>query len=70
MGFLTRWFGQEGKVRYEFETEDGQVWIAKTYVEAFNVSDERLKEELKRIVFVETGHRVKRIKILGFAQVN
>lgn len=69
MGLLTRLLGQEGKVRYEFETLDGQVAIAKTYVEMFNVSDEQLKKELERIIFVETGHKVKYVKILGFASV-
>lgn len=68
MGLITKLFGQSGKVRFEFETMDGQTISAKTRVEMFNIGEDELKQKLKELVYVETGHRVKSLQILGFVE--
>ena len=68
MGILSKLFGQEGKIRFEFETEDGQTAVAKVRVEMFNVGEAELKRKLAEMVYVETGHRVKNIRLLGFVE--
>lgn len=68
MGLLSKLFGQEGKVRFEFQTADGQTAIAKVRVEMFNIDENELKKRLAEMVYVETGHKVTNIKLLGFAE--
>jgi len=70
MGFLSRFFGQEGKVRFKITFADGSTATAKITIEAFNVSNAELERRLARMVEIEMGRPVKSIKLLGFAQTN
>ena len=66
MGFLTRLFGQEGTIRFEGETTDGQTFNGKTSFEAFNIDNNEAEAYLKNFLWVEKGLRVKWVKITGF----
>ena len=54
MGWLSRWFGQCGKIRYDFELTDGRKGTGKTYIETFAYDNDMLETKLKDIVAVET----------------
>lgn len=51
-----------------WQTMDGHTGIAKTRVEMFNISEAELKQKLKEMVQVETGYRIKQIRLLGFVE--
>ena len=67
MGILSKLFGKEGKVRFEFETNEG--WqVAKIRVEMFNIGEDELKKRLREMLYVEHGIYAKNIRILGFVE--
>lgn len=68
MGFLTRLFGQTGTVRFEGEDTNGVKFTGKVKIEAFNVSNEELRDYLIRVFHVETGRRAKWLTITGFIE--
>ena len=65
MGFFTMLFGYEGTVRFEGTTIDGQKFTGKTKIESINMDKQEIEEELKKIIFVETGKRIKEVLIIG-----
>lgn len=66
MGFLTRLFGQSGKVRFEGVTIDGEAFSGTTEIEVFNMDKTEIEEKLKDGVYVETGKRAKELHIVAF----
>jgi len=68
MGFFTRLFGQECKVRFEGTLYDGRVFTGKCRIETFNINNDELEQNLKNLIFVETGDKVGSVKVLGFAE--
>jgi len=66
MGILTRIFGQTGVVRFKATTFQDTYFIGKCQIEIFGMSQEEIESELKSMVFVEKGIRVKELKIIGF----
>ena len=66
MGILAKLFGDCGKVRFEGVTDDGVEFSGKVEIESFNNSKEELEEKLKDIMYVETGKRVRELKITAF----
>lgn len=68
MSLLTKLFGQHGVVRFEYETYNNEVGTGKMNVEMFNVDNDEAAEEIKNIMFVETGVRVKELRITGFRE--
>lgn len=66
MSVLTKLFGDIGTVRFEGVTTDGQEFAGKTDIESFNNSRDELEEKLKDIIYVESGKRVRTIKITAF----
>jgi hypothetical protein len=65
MGLMSRLFGYEGTVRFEFETVSGEKFTGKVKIECWGVDRAQLEEKLKNSVFVETGKRVKSLRILA-----
>lgn len=65
MGFFTRLLGYEGTVRFEGETVDGKEFSGKTKVECIGLDRAELEQELKNILFVETGERAKTLRIVA-----
>ena len=55
MGLITKFFGQEGKVRFEFETMDGQTLSAKISVEMFNIGEDELKQDKIKLKDMNNG---------------
>jgi hypothetical protein len=66
MGWLSKLFGDCGKVRFEGETVDGREFGGTTEIESFNNSKEEIEEKLKDIFYVEKGVRVKTLRITAF----
>ena len=65
MGLFTRLFGYEGTVRFEGVTLDGQAFSGKTKVECIGLDRAELEQELKNLLFVETGERVSVLRIVA-----
>ena len=66
MGILSRIFGQSGVVRFKATTFHDTFFEGKCSIETFGMSNEEVEDELKKMVFVEKGIRVKELKIIGF----
>ena len=66
MGWLTRTFGQVGVIRFNFTTEDGKSFVAKTPIEMLGVTKEDIEDALKKMVYVEKGVRCSSLEIVGF----
>lgn len=66
MGLLMRLFGQKGTVRFEGTTYDGQTFTGKSQIEIFACDKDDIVENLKQMMYVEKGVRVKTLEITGF----
>ena len=65
MGFLTRLFGQSGKVKFEATTLKGrQVIKGSCPFEAFNISNAELEERLQRELEFELGEPVYNFRLV------
>ena len=65
MGILARLFGCQGTVRFEGVTDDGVKFSGKTKIECIGFDNKELEAELKKILFVETGRRIKELHIIA-----
>ena len=66
MGILTKIFGQTGVVRFEATTFDDKNFQGKCQIEVLGMTNSEVEVELKNMIFVEKGIKVKEIKIIGF----
>lgn len=66
MGWLTRLFGQSGKVRFEGVTIEGQKFTGKVKIEIFNMDKEEIEAKLKDMLYVETGQKARELHIVAF----
>ena len=66
MGFLSRWFGDCVKVRFEGVAVDGRDFTGMVEIESFNNSKEEIERGLKQIFYVETGVSVKELRIVAY----
>lgn len=63
MGWLTRLFGYEGRVRFEGEAQDGRKFTGKSSIEVIGMSRTEVERRIARLVEVEEGVRVKWLRI-------
>lgn len=66
MGLLTRLFGSEGVVRYEGELMDGQTFRGKCSIEVIGMDWSEIEENIKNMLYVEKGLRIKTLRVTGF----
>lgn len=65
MGLLTKLFGYEGTVRFEGVTTDGKKFAGKTKIETVGMTKKDIEDEIKNLIFVETGTHVKEVHIIA-----
>lgn len=65
MGFLTRLFGQTGKIRFEYTESNGNCNVAKCKFESFNMDIDDIKKMLIKELYVDHGIVATKIRILG-----
>lgn len=67
MNILLALFGKKQTVRFEcdIEEDDNIGYVGKIYVDTFNVGNERIIEEIKNHLLVETGKHPKNVKIIA-----
>lgn len=65
MGFLTRLFGQTGKIRFEYTELNGNRNIAKCKFESFNMDIDDIKKMFIKELYVDHGIVATKIRILG-----
>jgi hypothetical protein len=68
MGWFTKLFGQEGKIRFEGECYDGEKFTGKTSIQCWGIDKAELERRLIEIMYVETGKRVKAINVTAFVE--
>jgi hypothetical protein len=70
MGLLTKLLGQKLRIRFEGVTETGETFSGKTRVNVIGVTKEEIENKLKEYVYVETGKRIREVKITGGVNAN
>ena len=68
MSWLARWFGDVGAVRFVCTNAEGKMYEGTTHIESFNHSREEIEEKLRKILEVQTGQRMIKVKIIAFAE--
>lgn len=66
MGFLTRLFGSEGVVCFEGECMDGQTFRGKCSIEVIGMTWTGIEENIKNMLYVEKGLRIRTLRVTGF----
>jgi len=71
MSFWSNLFNTYRVIRFNFITVDNKHFSAKISIKIPNgSSEEKVKDALKNILYVEKGINIKYIKILGFYETN
>lgn len=65
MSWLLKLFGTTLKIRFEGTFVDGGTFDGTAGLECFAATPKQMLEYLKEYIFVETGKRVKDVKITG-----
>ena len=69
MNFLSKLFGDCGKVSFVFELINGRKGTGKITIESFNNDNEDIEKYIENALFVKKGLRCKSLKIIGFTEI-
>ena len=66
MKWLARLFGNIGVIRFEGVSFDNIKYSGKMHIETIGLTPSDIEDHAKEVVYVETGIRLKSIKITGY----
>ena len=65
MGWFSKLFGQQSKIRFKGKTADGRTFTGTTEVEFLGLSEEELTEKVKNACIVEYGYDIVEFEIVA-----
>ena len=66
MGWISKLFGQCGVIRFDGVLDNGQGFDGTIEIEAFNVSNEKVIQKIKDMLYVKYNWRVRELEIKAF----